>query len=59
MSERKKWQAELILNGPKGFSYAEVQVPITLQGVLAAAAHSFYIYQEMPEPNTEGKMTKK
>ena len=53
MTDRKNWKAELILNGPKGFAFAEVQVPITPWGVEAAAACVNNIYNEMPEPTKE------
>ena len=53
MTDRRKWKAELILNGPKGFASAEVEVPITPWGVDAAAAQVNNIYQEMPEPHLE------
>ena len=53
MTDRSKWKAELILNGPKGFAFAEVEVPVTPWGVEAAAAHVNNIYQEMPEPKAE------
>ena len=53
MAEREKWKAELILNGPKGMAFAEVEVPVTPWGADAAAACVNNIYQELPEPDDE------
>jgi hypothetical protein len=40
--------AELILNGPKGIATVTVEVPITLDGFQAAAAHLKYLYDSLP-----------
>jgi hypothetical protein len=50
-------RAELLINGPKGFSSAEVEVrddgAIESWSAEAALAHALNLYNELPEPSKE------
>ena len=43
-------KAELILNGPKGFATATVEVPVTDYGLEAALVQVKQLYDDLPEP---------